>query len=49
MAKEKVDKKKDDRQERWEAYCAAEKAYNPSVYDTRGGDKQLDTIPESFK
>lgn len=47
MAKEKVDKK-NDRQRRWEANLAAEKENNPSVYDTKGGDKQLDTIPESF-
>lgn len=47
MAKEKVGTK-DDRQERWAAHLAAEKEYNPSVYDTKGGDQQLDTIPESF-
>lgn len=49
MAKEKVEKKKDDRPLRWAKHLAEEKEYNPSVYDTRGGDKQLDTIPESFK
>lgn len=48
MAKDKVEKK-DNRQERWEAHLRKEKEYNPSVYDTRGGDAQLDTIPESFK
>lgn len=48
MAKEKVEKKS-ERQIRWEKQCAEEKEYNPSVYDTKGGDKQLETIPESFK
>lgn len=49
MATEKKEKKSDPRQARWEAHLRAEKAYNPSVYDTRGGDKQLASIPESFK
>lgn len=50
MAKEKVKKEsKSDREDRWADHLRKEKEYNPSVYDTRGGDKQLDTIPESFK
>lgn len=48
MAKEKA-KKKSDRQVRWEAFLSQEKEYNPSVYDTKGGDAQIDTIPESFE
>ena len=51
MTKEKVKKEKvvsSDRKERWLASLEADKAYNPSAYDTRGGDKQRDTIPESF-
>ena len=52
MAKAKEVKKvakKDDRKDRWEAHLAAEKANNPSVYDTRGGDAQIENIPDSFK
>jgi hypothetical protein len=50
MAKAKeVKVKVNDRQYRWEAHLAKEKEYNQSVYDTRGGDAQIDNIPESFK
>lgn len=49
MAKAKEEKKgKNDRQERWEAHLKAEKEYNQSVYDTRGGDAQIAKIPDSF-
>lgn len=48
MATEKKEKKS-DRQARWEAELLAQKENNPSVYDTRGGDAQLSSIPESFK
>jgi len=45
---EKEEVKTDDRQARWEAHLAEEKAYNQSVYDTRGGDAQIANIPDSF-
>lgn len=44
----KVEKKVKSRQERWEAHLKAEKEYNPSVYDTKGGDAQIAKIPDSF-
>lgn len=44
----KETKKKDLRQAKWEAQLAAEKENNPSVYDTKGGDAQIDNMPDSF-
>jgi hypothetical protein len=52
MAKKETAKespKKDARALRWEAFLRLEKENNPSVYDTKGGDKQLDAIPADFK
>lgn len=38
-----------DRADRWKMQLDYEKQNNPSVFDTRGGDAQYDTIPDDFK
>lgn len=50
-AKKEVKKveKKGDRQARWEAKLLAQKENNQSVYDTQGGDAQINNIPDSFE
>jgi hypothetical protein len=49
MAKKEKKQKVDTvRLDRWHAHLAEQKENNPSVYDTQGGDKQLDAIPEYF-